>query len=161
MTRSCWMSCNFWSSANAAKFGVRKKRPRSRADVRPARNRRLARFFRSALLCAVGAGGSRLALAALVVALNSGIAVAQQSPLPAKQAPTATAPATTGSKAETSTTTSTWDQTKAMTRKEWDAAKKKWAMEKVKWQDCNRCLNSCDFAPIIPNLGLPCGSLQP
>ena len=33
---------------------------------------------------------------------------------------------------------STWDQTKEMTRKEWDAAKKKWAQQKVKWNDCNR-----------------------
>jgi hypothetical protein len=81
---------------------------------------------------------SALALSALVFALYSGTAVAQQTPLPAKPATAATAPATTGSKAETSTTTSTWDQTKAMTRKEWDIAKKKWAMEKVKWQDCNR-----------------------
>ena len=81
---------------------------------------------------------SALAFAALAVVLNSGIAVAQQSPLPAKQAPTATAPATSGSNAEAATSTSTWDQAKAMTRKEWDAAKKKWAMEKVKWQDCTR-----------------------
>ena len=75
-----------------------------------------------------------LALSALALALCSGPAAAQ--PLPAKPAPSVTAPATTGAKAETST--STWDQAKAMTRKEWDAAKKKWAMEKVKWQDCNR-----------------------
>jgi len=80
---------------------------------------------------------SALAFAALAVVLNSGIAVAQQSSLPAKQAPTATAPATSGSNAEAATSTSTWDQAKAMTRKEWDAAKKKWAMEKAKWQDCN------------------------
>jgi hypothetical protein len=74
-----------------------------------------------------------LALSALALALCSGPAAAQ--PLPAKPAPSVTAPATTGAKAETST--STWDQAKAMTRKEWDAAKKKWAMEKAKWQDCN------------------------
>lgn len=77
-----------------------------------------------------------LALSALALTLYSGIAAAEQTPLPAKPAPAATAPATTGSKVEAST--STWDQTKAMTRKEWDAAKKRWAMEKVKWQDCNR-----------------------
>jgi hypothetical protein len=79
-----------------------------------------------------------LALSALALTLYSGIATAQQTPLPAKSAPAATAPATTGTKAESSTSTSTWDKTKAMTRKEWDVAKKKWAMEKVKWQDCNR-----------------------
>ena len=32
----------------------------------------------------------------------------------------------------------TWDETKAMTRKQWNAAKKKWASEKVKLRDCNR-----------------------
>ena len=78
-----------------------------------------------------------LALAALGFALSSGIAAAQQTPLPAKRAPAATSE-TTGAKTEPST----WDQTKAMTRKEWDAAKKKWALEKVKWQDCNRQADS-------------------
>jgi hypothetical protein len=82
-----------------------------------------------------------LALSALAVALYSGAAVAQQTPLPAKPAPAATTPSTVGTKTESSTSSSTWDQTKAMTRKEWDAAKKKWAMEKVKWQDCNRQSN--------------------
>jgi hypothetical protein len=56
--------------------------------------------------------------------------------------PAATVPATTGTKAESSTSPTTWDKTKAMTRKEWDSAKKKWAMEKVKWQDCNRQSNT-------------------
>lgn len=83
-----------------------------------------------------------LALSALALALCSGIAVAQQSTLPAKQAPAAAAPATAGkaesSKTDSSTFALTWDKTKAMTRKEWDSAKKKWAMEKVKWRDCNR-----------------------
>ena len=79
-----------------------------------------------------------LALSALALALYSGTAAAQQTPLPAKPAPAATAPATTGNKAETATPNSTWDKTKAMTRKEWETAKKKWAMEKIKWQDCNR-----------------------
>lgn len=79
-----------------------------------------------------------LALSALALALYSGIAAAQQTPPPAKPAHTATALATTGTKAESSTSALTWDQTKAMTRNEWDSAKKKWAMEKVKWQDCNR-----------------------
>ena len=41
-------------------------------------------------------------------------------------------------KAEQKAEPSTWDQTKEMTRKEWDVAKKKWAQEKVKWNDCNR-----------------------
>jgi hypothetical protein len=76
-----------------------------------------------------------LALSALALALCSAPAAAQPTPLPAKPAPSVTAPATTAAKAETST--SNWDQTKAMTRKEWDAAKKKWAMEKMKWHDCN------------------------
>jgi hypothetical protein len=31
-----------------------------------------------------------------------------------------------------------WDQTKTMTREQWNKAKKTWAMEKVKWRDCNR-----------------------
>ena len=79
-----------------------------------------------------------LALSALVFALCSGIATAQQTSPSAKPAPAATAPATTGNKAESSTSTSTWDQTKAMTRREWKTAKKKWVMEKVKWQDCNK-----------------------
>jgi len=83
-----------------------------------------------------------LALSALALALYSGIAAAQQTPLPTKPAQAATAPATTGAKTESSTSTLTWDKTKAMTRKEWDAAKKKWAMEKVKWQDCNRQSNT-------------------
>ena len=85
--------------------------------------------------------GRCFSLSALVLALYSGIATAQQAPLPAKPAPVATAPATTGTKAESSAPVLTWDKTKAMTRKEWDAAKKKWAMEKVKWQDCNRQSN--------------------
>ena len=79
-----------------------------------------------------------LALSALAFAMYSGITSAQQAPLPAKPAPAATTPATTGTKAESSTSASTWDKTKAMTRKEWDVAKKKWAIEKVKWQDCNQ-----------------------
>jgi len=83
-----------------------------------------------------------LVLSALTLTLYSGIAAAQQTPLPAKPALAATAPATTGTKVESSTSALTWDQTKAMTRKEWDAAKKKWAMEKVKWQDCNRQSNA-------------------
>src|ERR1700688_1288811 len=78
-----------------------------------------------------------LVLSALALALYSGIAAAQQTPLPAKPAP-----ATTGTKADSSTSALTGDQTKSMTRKEWDSAKKKWAMEKVKWQDCNRQSNA-------------------
>ena len=89
-----------------------------------------------------------LALSALALTLCSGIAVAQPTPLPAKRAPAVTAPAatvpaTTGGKSESSSAApSTWDQTKTMTRKEWDAAKKKWAMERVKWQDCTRQSNA-------------------
>jgi len=32
---------------------------------------------------------------------------------------------------------SVWDQTKDMTRKQWNEAKKKWATEKQQWRDCN------------------------
>ena len=85
---------------------------------------------------------TKLALSALALVLCSGIAAAQQTPPSAKPAAAATAPAKTSAKAEPSTAASTWDQTKAMTRKEWDAAKKKWAMEKDKWKDCNRQSNT-------------------
>jgi hypothetical protein len=55
------------------------------------------------------------------------------------RAATATAPATTVTKSEIpSKATSIWDQTKAMSRKEWDVAKKNWKMEKVKWRDGTR-----------------------
>jgi hypothetical protein len=33
---------------------------------------------------------------------------------------------------------SVWDQTKSMTRKQWNKARKTWAMERDKWRDCNR-----------------------
>ena len=66
-----------------------------------------------------------LALCAFAVALTSGTVAAQQTPTPA-------------AKVEQKAEPSTWDQTKEMTRKEWDAAKKKWAQQKVKWNDCNR-----------------------
>ena len=66
-----------------------------------------------------------LALCALAVALSVGTVAAQQtSPKPA-------------AKVEQKAEPSTWDQSKEMTRKEWDAAKKKWAQQKVKWNDCN------------------------
>ena len=68
-----------------------------------------------------------LALCALAAALTSGTVAAQQT-LPPKPI----------AKVEQKTEPSTWDQTKEMTRKEWDVAKKKWAQEKVKWTDCNR-----------------------
>jgi hypothetical protein len=68
-----------------------------------------------------------LALCALAVALSSGTVAAQQTP-----------PAKTAAKMVQKTEPSTWDQTKEMTRNEWDVAKKKWAQEKVKWNDCNR-----------------------
>ena len=73
---------------------------------------------------------SKIALAAFAVALTSGIAAAQQAPAN---------PAKADSKASTQETLDkTWDETKAMTRKQWNSAKKKWASEKVKWSDCNR-----------------------
>ena len=68
-----------------------------------------------------------LALCALAVALTSGTVAAQQTPPPKPAA-----------KVEQKAEPSVWDQTKAMTRKEWDVAKKKWAQQKVKWNDCNR-----------------------
>ena len=67
-----------------------------------------------------------LALCALGVALTSGTVAAQQTP----PKPAA--------KVEQKAEPSVWDQTKAMTRREWDVAKRKWAQEKVKWNDCNR-----------------------
>ena len=73
-----------------------------------------------------------LALAALAVALTSGMVAAQQTP-PPKPA------AKVERKVEPpKPELSVWDQTKEMTRKEWDAAKKKWAQQKVKWNDCNQ-----------------------
>ena len=69
-----------------------------------------------------------LTWAVLAVALSTGAAAAQQAP------PLASASAKIGGKAEPSA----WDETKAMTRKQWNAAKKKWAVERVKWRDCNR-----------------------
>src|ERR1700738_1236272 len=71
MTRNCWMSCNFWSHANAAnsrpgKLTIGKMTTGGHADVCLARYRRLAHFLRSALLSAVGARGSRVALAEVV-----------------------------------------------------------------------------------------------
>jgi hypothetical protein len=67
-----------------------------------------------------------LALCALAVALHSGPAAAQQTPSSKSTA-----------KVAEKTEPSTWDQTKEMTRTEWNVAKKKWAQEKVKWSDCN------------------------
>ena len=67
-----------------------------------------------------------LVLCALAVALNVGTVAAQQ------------APPKPAAKVEQKAEPSTWDQTKEMTRKEWDAAKKKWAQQKVKWNDCNQ-----------------------
>ena len=68
-----------------------------------------------------------LAPCALAVALSGGTVAAQQTPPPKPAA-----------KVEQKAEPSTWDQTKEMTRKEWDAAKKKWAQQKVKWNECNR-----------------------
>src|SRR5271166_6140023 len=79
MTRSCWMSCNFWSNVNAAnsiagkrKTKAGKTRRGSDADVRAARNRRLAHFLRSVLLSAIGGGGSRMAIAEVVTRDGTG-----------------------------------------------------------------------------------------
>lgn len=75
---------------------------------------------------------SRVAMAALAVTLATGIAAAQHNPASAGGKPR---------QAETSAhdkLDKTWDATKAMTRRQWNAAKKKWASEKVKWRDCNR-----------------------
>jgi hypothetical protein len=69
-----------------------------------------------------------LALCALAVALTSGTVAAQQQQPPPRPA----------AKVEQKAQPSVWDQTKDMTRKEWNSAKKKWAQEKVKWNDCNR-----------------------
>ncbi len=69
-----------------------------------------------------------LAWAVLAAALSTGMAAAQPTPPPAP------IPAKTGGKAEPSA----WDETKAMTRKQWNVAKKKWVVEKVRWRDCNR-----------------------
>jgi hypothetical protein len=68
-----------------------------------------------------------LALCALAVALGGGTVAAQQTP-----------PSKPVAKVEQKAEPSVWDQTKEMTRKEWDAGKKKWAQQKVKWNDCNR-----------------------
>src|SRR5208337_1082212 len=71
MTRNCSMSCSSWSNANAAnskagKPRAVKTRPRSNADVCPARNRRLTQFLRSRLLFAIDTGGGRMALVEVV-----------------------------------------------------------------------------------------------
>ena len=65
----------------------------------------------------------------IAVSLGAGGALAQSTP-PAKPAPATTMQA---KKEEPSA----WDQTKAMTRKQWNKAKKQWAKEKEKWADCN------------------------
>ena len=64
--------------------------------------------------------------AVLALLVTPGIAAAQQAPSKAS------------AKTERSSVDETWDETKAMTRKQWEAAKKKWAVEKVKWRACNR-----------------------
>ena len=73
--------------------------------------------------------------AAVVAAFTLGVnsAAAQQE----RPTPPQTVPAKS-SVASNSAGSSTWDETKAMTRKEWTAAKRKWALEKVKWRECNR-----------------------
>jgi len=82
-----------------------------------------------------------LRLAALFVVLTAAPAMAQQT-----QQASPTPPATISAKSSGTSKASspsdkverTWEQTKAMTRKEWNAAKRKWAMERVKWRECNR-----------------------
>jgi Ni/Co efflux regulator RcnB len=72
-----------------------------------------------------------VALCAVSVALNGSIAAAQQ-------APSSRSAAKAEQRSEPSKTeSSTWDETKEMTRKEWNVAKRKWAQEKTKWNDCN------------------------
>jgi hypothetical protein len=68
-----------------------------------------------------------IALCVIAVVVTSGTVAAQQTPPPKPVA-----------KVEQKAELPTWDQTKTMTRKEWDTAKKKWAQEKAKWSDCNR-----------------------
>ena len=86
-----------------------------------------------------------LPLAALILALTAGSVAAQQTSA-AKPMPPATISANSDSKSDHTSGSSqasakieqTWDRTKTMTRKEWDAAKRKLAVEKVKWRDCYR-----------------------
>ena len=61
----------------------------------------------------------------------------QPAPPIAEQPPRKVEPAKKGGPAGRAEPTM-WDQTKTMTREQWNKAKKTWAMEKVKWRDCNR-----------------------
>jgi len=80
-------------------------------------------------------------LATVIVTLTAAPVVAQQP-----QQPQSTQSATISAKSNATSNASsasaeverTWERTKAMTRKEWNAAKQRWAMKKVKWRDCNR-----------------------
>jgi hypothetical protein len=65
-------------------------------------------------------------IAVLAGALISNVALAQQ-----------TQTSSPSSRVERKAEPSGWDKTKAMTRKQWNAAKKKWASEKEQWRDCN------------------------
>jgi hypothetical protein len=83
-----------------------------------------------------------LHLAALFLVLTAATAAAQQT-TPTKSAPPATISAKSDGTSERLLSASariqqTWDQTKATTRKEWDAAKREWVTERVRWRDCNR-----------------------
>jgi hypothetical protein len=76
----------------------------------------------------------KLACAAVAVTLMAGPGLAQE------RTPRPPAPVT-GTQSEPhpaiKSAGETWDKTKRMTRKQWNAAKRKWAQEKVQWQDCN------------------------
>lgn len=76
-----------------------------------------------------------LITAALAGVLASGAAYAQQSTPSPRPAPAVTAPM---KPVETKASPTAWDKTKAMSRKQWNAAKNSWAMEKGKWNDCTK-----------------------
>ena len=104
---------------------------------------------------------SSLLIAVLTGTLMAGAAYGQATSPPAGSAPAATtqtdrAPADSkaaadrkaaaqkaaadrkaASDAKAKADPSMWDQTKDMTRKQWNEAKKKWATEKQQWRDCN------------------------
>jgi hypothetical protein len=79
----------------------------------------------------------KLASAAVAATLVAGPGLAQTAQERAPRPPAAV----TGTQSEPhpaiKSAGETWDQTKRMTRKQWNAAKRKWAQEKVQWRDCN------------------------
>jgi len=100
----------------------------------------------------------KFALAFILLTLVPAVAMAQDrapAVAPAKPAPPiADHPRPGGERATTSergktsarattaeakdTASKAWDETKAMTRKQWDKARKTWAKERDKWRTCNR-----------------------